>query len=68
MQSLAEAACTIVFCQVQPSGNFYAHSVLQKEWDYDAHRWKYWISNLKGHVNGHCFIEDVYGKLTDILY
>ena len=57
----------IVFCQVQPSGFFYAHLVLWKEWHYDAHAWKYWVSNLKQRINGYCFVKGMYGKLSQVL-
>ena len=38
----------IVFCKVWPAGWLYAHLVSDKEWSEDAHRYKYWISNLAG--------------------
>ena len=57
----------IVFCRVRPSLVYYAHLVLKKEWHRDDHAWKCWISNLDKHVNGYCWIEDVYGKLTQVL-
>ena len=57
----------VVFCKVTPSGFFYAHLVLCKEWHWASYAWKYWDSNLKGRVNGYCFINDIYGKLSQVL-
>ena len=42
----------IVFCKVWPTGWFYAHLVSDKEWNEDAQRYKYWISNLAGKTMG----------------
>ena len=58
----------VVFCTVQPRGHYYAHLIKEKEWDYTRRGWKYCISNLAGRVNGHCFIEHVYGKLFQVLH
>ena len=55
----------IVFCEVQPQGYFYAHLVLSKEWK--DKRWVYTISNLKGRVNGWCWLEHIHGKLFQIM-
>ena len=46
----------IVSCQVQ-RGYFYAHLVKEVEFDKKEGCRKYWISNLKGYVNGWCHIE-----------
>ena len=53
----------IVFCQVQPSERFCAHLVKDKEWHDADRRWKYWISNPQGRINGHCYKEHIYGRL-----
>ena len=53
----------IVFCQVQPSGDFYAALLKDKEWHDADRRWKYWISNLKGVIDGYCYIQHIYGRL-----
>ena len=58
----------VVFCRVQPRGYYYAHLVKQIEWDYDLRKFKYWISNLAGKINGHCYIEHIYGKLFQVLH
>ena len=57
----------IVFCQVQPSGDFYAHFVKKKEWHDADSRWKYWISNPQGRINGHCYKEHIYGRLFEVV-
>ena len=56
----------IVFCQVRPSQQYYAHVVLEKEWHYTHRAWRYWIGNLNKRVNGHSWIQDIYGKLAYI--
>ena len=56
----------IVFCQVQPRGYFYAHLVKEVEFDKQHGCRKYWISNMKGFVNGWCHIHHIYGKLFQI--
>ena len=58
----------IVFCNVQPSGYYYAHLVKEKEWHYGDGRWKYWISNLAGRINGWCYLQHIYGKLFQVLH
>ena len=57
----------IVFCHVWPSGFFYAHLVSHKEWAAEEHRFKYWISNMKGRSNGFTYLDYIYGKLYSIL-
>ena len=42
----------IVFCIVQTREYYYAHLVKTKEWDDSRPEYKFWISNLKGKVNG----------------
>ena len=41
----------VVFCIVQPKGYYYAHLVHTKMWDGTRRQWKFWISNLKRHIN-----------------
>ena len=57
----------IVFCIVQPSGYYYAHLVKEKEYDRSRREDKFWISNLKGRVNGFCYIEHIFGKHVQAL-
>ena len=56
----------IVFCNVQPSGYFYGHLVKEKEWHHGDRCWRYWISNLKGRINGWCYLPHIYGKLFQV--
>ena len=63
----------IVFCQVQPSDRFYAHVVAKKAlipvWcpvDIRTQQHYFTITNIKGHVNGWCYAEHIYGKLIDV--
>ena len=69
----------VVFCEVQPSGRFFAHKVICYEFEYaptaesaqvtDAtHRVKYWIGNNKGHINGWCYQNHIYGRLVETVY
>ena len=58
----------IVFCNVQSSGYFYAHLVKEKEWHDGDLRWRYWISNFKGRINGWCHLSHIYGKLFQVLH
>ena len=58
----------IVFCQVQPQGYYYAHLVKDKEYMADLSCYRYWISNLKGRVNGYTFLQFIYGKLFQVLH
>ena len=55
----------IVFCQVQPRNYFYAHLVTRKE-RYRGGRVYFAISTAKGHDNGCCYIEHIYGKLIKV--
>ena len=58
----------VVFCQPQPKNYYYAHNVQRKEWDYDHGKYKFWIANMRGRINGWCFIEHIYGKLVEVLH
>ena len=58
----------VVFCRVQPKGYYYAHLVKEKEYDRSRREYKFWISNLKGRVNGFCYIEHIFGKLVQVLH
>ena len=55
----------IVFCQVQPSQLFYAHIVHNVERRY-VHRPKYAIGNIRGHINGWCYREQIVGILVGV--
>ena len=35
-----------------------------KEWSDQFSCWVYWISNLKGRLNGWCYIQHIHGKLS----
>ena len=52
----------IVFCQVQPSGLFYAHIVHEVQ----IQPPKYQIGNTEGHINGWCHREHIFGILIDV--
>ena len=56
----------IVFCQVQPGARFFGHLIQSKEWQKEQCRHMYWISNLKGRINGWCYLDTIYGKLFQI--
>ena len=51
---------SVVFCEVQPRGHFY-------EWDAYQGCYKYWISNMKGRINGWCHLQHIHGKLFQVL-
>ena len=53
----------IVFCQVQPSQQYYAHIVLSVE---DHLGPKYWIGNIEGNKNGWCLRQHIFGILVDV--
>ena len=60
----------IVFCQVQPKNEFFAHWIISVQRAGvaagTAHR--YVIANGKGNVNGWCHREHIYGKLVEAVY
>ena len=58
----------VVFCELQPRGQFYAHLVKEKQWDAYQGCYTYCISNMKGRVNGWCHLGHIYGKLFNVLY
>jgi hypothetical protein len=58
----------VAFCRVQPSGYYYAHLVKEKEYDRSRREYKFWTSNLKGRVNGFCYMEHIFGKLIQALH
>ena len=57
-----------MFCRVQPKGYYYAHLVHTKKWDAQTASGKFWISNLKRHINGYCYMEHIFGKLIQALH
>ena len=58
----------VVFCQVQPSKQFYAHLVLGRDWDRLNREWRWTIGNIKGHKNGWVLARHVFGILTRVQY
>ena len=57
----------IVFCQVQPSLQYYAHIVLDVQTSiWPKNEQKYWIGNINGHINGWCLREHVFGILVHV--
>ena len=57
----------VVFCQVQPTGVYFAHLVKAKVPDPEVDgAYDYCISNQRGWVNGWCRIEDIYGRLFQV--
>jgi hypothetical protein len=54
----------VVFCAVQPGDRFFGHMIHSIG---DWHGAKYWsIGNMKGHINGWCFAEHIFGLLMDV--
>ncbi len=56
----------IVFCQARPKMQFFGHIVHEK--DFSNKAILFTIGNNKGYMNGHCLIEDIYGRLTDSVH
>ena len=56
----------IVFCQVQPSQQYFAHIVLDVEQSRHHNEPKYWIGNIQGYCNGWCLREHIFGILVDV--
>ena len=56
----------IVFCQVQPSEQHYAHIVLCIEQGYYESEPRYWIGNIELHYNGWCRRKHIFGILVDV--
>ena len=57
----------IVFCQVQPSLQYYAHIVLDVQTSiWPKREQKYWIGNISGHINGWCLRQHVFGILVHV--
>ena len=56
----------IVFCQVQPSQQYFAHIVLDVEESWYHNEPKYWIGNIQGYNNGWCLREHIFGILVDV--
>ena len=65
----------VVFCQVWPSGRFNAHLIvgvidiceLRPYIMELATNPCFIIGNIKGHVNGSCYGDDIYGKLVEVI-
>ena len=58
----------IVFCQVHPGQYYYAHLVRRKEEDPNRGEYVFWIGNMAGRLNGHCYLDAIYGKLVQVLH
>ena len=56
----------IVFCQVQPSQQFYAHIVHDVQHCYYRQEPKYWIGNIQQRFNGWCHREHIFGILVEV--
>ena len=56
----------IVFCQVQPSQQYFAHIVLDVEQSRYHKEPKGWIGNIQQHFNGLCLREHIFGILVDV--
>ena len=57
----------IVFCQVQPSQQYYAHVVLDVQTSiWPKNEQKYWIGNISGNINGWCLRQHVFGILVHV--
>ena len=56
----------IVFCQVQPSQQYYTHIVLDVGWCFWSKEPKYWIGNIQGRRNGWCYREHIFGVLVEV--
>ena len=56
----------IVFCQVQRSGQYYAHIVLEIQHDLFGREPKYWIGNIEQRHNGWCYREHIFGILVEV--
>ena len=65
----------IVFCQVKRAEGeplrYFAHLVKNKEWDWEARKYCFTISNAKKGTehreNGYCYIETIYGLLKEVV-
>ena len=55
-----------VFCQVQPSQQYFAHIVLDVEESWYHNEPKYWIGNIQRYCNGWCLREHIFGILVDV--
>ena len=54
----------IVFCQVQPSQQFYAHIVQRRQ--HCSQRPTYFIGNIQRRMNGWCYREHIFGIHVDV--
>ena len=68
----------VVFCQAWPSGGFDAHLILDIRDEGAARPYMHGkqaiatqpvfiIGNMKGHENGSCYGDDIYGKLVEVI-
>ena len=63
-----------MFCRVQPYERYFAHKIIEIQSVPDntagsapRTRLKFWIGIMKGHTNGYCHEEHLYGKLVEVL-
>ena len=56
----------VVFCLVQRQNQYYAHIVIDMEYDYYFKENKYWIGNIKKNVNGWVLKEHIFGILESV--
>ena len=56
----------IVFCQVQRSQQYYAHTVLEVEHSRYYSEPRYWIGNILRHFNGWCLREHIFGIFVEV--
>ena len=54
----------VVFCEVQPGDRFFAHII--KQIVVRRGRPIFYISNLRGKINGYCEKKHIYGKLISV--
>ena len=54
----------VVFCQVHPTQQYYAHIVLGFRGSIDQPEYR--IGNLEGYVNGTCYRENIFGILVNV--
>ena len=57
----------IVLCKVQPYEYYCAHLIHSIEWGEAQGTNTCWTSNLKGTINGDCYLEHILGKMYQVL-
>ena len=58
----------VVFCQVQPGLDYYAHIVLEIHFpkNREHKETSYVIGHIKGYQNGKCYRKDIFGVLVSV--